>query len=95
MHRYLLLSALVLSTILIGPALARADDASLYLKRYYARDGRDCHASNSIADRACRAYFQEQHWEYRDFNKVKPVPQRHFTWRSDHPPYELFKLEIR
>jgi type III secretory pathway component EscR len=96
MHRFLVLSALVLSTAVIGPVIARADDANHQERRYYDRGGKDYHTWNDNEDRAYRSYLQEQHRDYRDFNKVKrPQQQQYFTWRHQHPDNTLFKIEIR
>jgi len=96
MHRFLILSALVLSTTLIGPVISRADDANHHDKRYYDRSGKDYHTWNNNEDRAYRSYLQEQHQDYRDFNKVKrPQQQQYFAWRHQHPDTTLFKVEIK
>lgn len=96
MRRFLILSALVLSTTLIGPAVARAGDGDHHDKRYYDRDGRDYHTWNNNEDRAYRAYLQEQHQDYREFRIVRrPQQQQYFRWRHEHPDNTLFKVEIR
>ena len=96
MHRFLILSALVLSTALIGPIAARADDSNHHEKRYYDRSGRDYHAWNDNEDRAYRTYLQEQHRNYRSFNKVnRGQQQQYFKWRHEHPDNTLFKVEIK
>jgi type III secretory pathway component EscR len=96
MHRFLILSALVLSTALIGPAVARADDANHHEKRYYDKSGKDYHAWNDNEDHAYRAYLQEQHQDYRGFNTVNPAQQQqYFKWRHEHLDNTLFKLEIK
>jgi type III secretory pathway component EscR len=96
MHRFLILSALVLSTTLIGPTIAQAGDANHHEKRYHDRNGKDYHTWNSNEDRAYRAYLQEQHRDYRNFNKVKRGQQeQYFKWRHAHSDNSLFKVEIR
>ena len=96
MHRFLVLGALVLSTTLISPVIARDYDANHQEKRYYDRGGKDYHTWNDNEDRAYRSYLQEQHRDYRDFNKVKrSQQQQYFTWRHQHPDNALFKIEIR
>ncbi|HLJ48154.1 MAG TPA: hypothetical protein VKU01_19200 [Bryobacteraceae bacterium] len=96
MNRFLTLSALVLSAALIGPVVARADDRDHHEKRYYDRNGHDYHAWNSNEDRAYRAYLQEQHRNYQEFNRVnRGQQQQYFTWRHTHPDSALFKVEIR
>ena len=86
----------MLSTILIAPVVARADDRNHQNRRYYDRDARDYHSWNSNEDRAYRAYLQEQRREYREFNRVKRGQQReYFRWRHGHPDNTLFKIEIR
>ena len=94
MHRFLILTALLVGVALIAPVPARADDH--HDKRYYDRDGRDYHSWNSQEDRAYRVYLGEQHRDYRRFQKVKSNQQKeYFKWRHDHPDSVLFKLEIR
>jgi hypothetical protein len=94
MHRFLVLSALVLSATMIGPVVGQAADP--HEKRYYDRDGHDYHAWNSNEDHAYRVYLQEQHQNYRDFNKVKRTQQQqYFKWRHTHPDNALLKIEIR
>jgi hypothetical protein len=94
MNRFLVLSAFVLSTTLIGPVVAQ--DGSHQDKRYYDRAGKDYHTWNNNEDRAYRSYLQEQHQDYRNFNKVKrPQQQQYFTWRHTHPDNTLFKVEIK
>jgi heat shock protein HspQ len=58
----------------IGPVIVRADDANHQERRYYDRSGKDYHTCKDNEDRAYRAYVQEQHRDYRDFNKVKRAP---------------------
>ena len=95
MNRFLILSGLVLAT-LIGPVVARAEDRDHHEKRYYDRNGRDYHAWNTNEDRAYRAYLQQQHQDYRNFNKVKRAQQQqYFKWRHGHPDNTQFKGEIR
>jgi len=94
MKRFLILSALVLSTTLIGPVVAQA--GAPQEKRYYDRNGKDYHTWNSNEDRAYRSYLTEQHQDYREFNKVnRSQQQQYFTWRHQHPDNTLFKVEIR
>ena len=91
----MILSGLVLTT-LIGPVVTRAEDRDHNEKRYYDRNGRDYHAWNSNEDRAYRAYLQEQHQDYRNFNKVKRAQQQqYFKWRHGHPDNTQFKGETR
>jgi heat shock protein HspQ len=97
MHRFLILSTLVLGTaMMIGPVAARADDANHHEKRYYDRNGKDYHTWNDNEDRAYRAYLTEQQRAYREFNREKrPQQQQYFAWRHRHPDNTLFKLEIK
>ena len=96
MNRFLILSALALSTTLIVPVAARAEDRNHHEKRYYDRDARDYHTWNNNEDRAYRAYVQDQHRDQRHFNKVKrSEQQQYFKWRHQHPDNTLFKVEIR
>ncbi len=51
---------------------------------------------NNNEDRAYRAYLQEQHQDYRNFNTAKPdQQQQYFKWRHQHPDSTLFKVEVR
>ena len=96
MHRFRILSGLLLGAALIAPIAIRADDNRNHDKRYYDRDGRDYHQWNGQEDRAYRVYVGEQHQQYREFKKVKPVHrQEYFKWRHEHPDNTLFKVEIR
>ena len=97
MHRFRILSGLLLGAALIVPVAVRAagDDRD-HEKRYYDRDGRDYHQWNDHEDRAYRLYLGEQHQEYREFRRVKPAHQKeYFKWRHEHPDDTLFKVEIR
>jgi hypothetical protein len=96
MRRFLILSALFVSFALTAPVALRADDH--HDKRYYDRDGRDYHTwdTDGHEDRAYRVYLGEQHRDYREFRRVKPVQQReYFRWRHEHPDQVLFKVEVR
>ena len=96
MHRFQILSGLLLGAALIAPVAVRADDNRNREKQYYDRDGKDYHTWNSQEDRAYHAYVGEQHQQYREFKKVKPVHQQeYFKWRHEHPDDTLFKVEIR
>ena len=94
MKRFLILSALVLSTTLVGPVVARAGAPTE--KRYYDKSGKDYHTWNNNEDRAYRSYLTEQHQDYREFNKVnRNQQQQYFSWRHQHPDNTLFKVEIK
>jgi hypothetical protein len=94
MNRFLILSALVLSTTMIGPIAARAGSPAE--KRYYDKSGKDYHTWNSNEDHAYRTYLQEQHRDYKDFNKGnKGQQQEYFKWRHQHPDTPIVKVEIR
>ena len=96
MHRFLILTAFVLSAAFVAPVAARADDRNHQEKRYYDRDGRDYHTWNNNEDRAYRQYLEEQRREYRVFPKMRAPQQReYFRWRHEHPDNTLFKVEIR
>jgi hypothetical protein len=96
MHRFLVLSALVLSAALVAPVVARADDRDRHERRYYDRGGRDSHRWDSNEDRAYRHYLEEQHREYREFHRVnRGQQQEYFRWRHAHSDSALFKVEIR
>jgi Ni/Co efflux regulator RcnB len=96
MRRLTILSALVLSATLICPAAARADDRNHQDKRYYDRDGHDYHTWDSNEDHAYRVYLQEQHRDYREFNRAnRGQQQQYFKWRHTHPDSALIKVEIR
>ena len=94
MKRFLILSALVLSTTLIGPVVAQS--RAPQEKRYYDKSGKDYHTWNANEDRAYRSYVTEQHQQYRDFNKVnKNQQQQYFNWRHQHSDDTLFKVVIK
>jgi hypothetical protein len=94
MHRFLILSAFVVSASFLVPVVARADDH--HEKRYYDRNGKDYHTWNNNEDRAYRQYLGEQHRDYREFNRTnRSQQQQYFTWRHTHPDNTLFKVEIR
>jgi hypothetical protein len=94
MKRFLILSALALSTMMIGPVTARAGAPSE--KRYYDKSGKDYHTWNTNEDHAYRAYLTEQHQQYRDFNKTnRGQQQQYFAWRHQHPDNALIKVEIK
>jgi type III secretory pathway component EscR len=94
MKRFLILSALVLSTTMIGPVVAQAKAPQE--KRYYDKSGKDYHTWNSNEDRAYRSYLTEQHQQYRDFNKVnRNQQQQYFAWRHQHSDDSLFKVVIK
>jgi hypothetical protein len=96
MHRFFILSALVLSTTLIGPVVASAGDRDPHERRYYDRQGHDYHTWNNNEDRAYRSYLGEQHRDYRDFHRMRRgEQQQYFGWRHQHPDSSLFKVEIR
>ena len=96
MHRFLLLSAFVLSAALVAPVTGRAEDRNHQEKRYYDRNGKDYHTWNNNEDRAYRAYLQEHHRDYRDFNRVnRSQQQQYFNWRHQHSDTTLFKVDIR
>jgi hypothetical protein len=94
MRRFLVLSAFVLTSALIAPIAARADDH--HERRYYDRSGHDYHTWNSNEDRAYRHYLEEQHRQYREFHTVRRSDRdQYFRWRHTHSDNSLFKVEIR
>jgi len=95
MRRFLIFSAFVLSATLIGPVVAPAQD-NHHEKRYYDREGHDYHTWNNNEDHAYRVYLQEQHRDYREFNRVNRGNQQlYFRWRHTHPDNALVNVEIR
>ena len=93
MHRFRILSGLLLGAALMVPVAVSAADHD---KKYYDRDAKYYHTWNSQEDRAYRAYVVEQHQQYREFKKVKPAQQQvYFKWRHEHPDNTLFNIEIR
>jgi len=97
MHRFLILSAFVLSTALIAPVAAqRSDDNNHQDKRYYDKSAKDYHTWDSNEDHAYRTYLGQQHRDYNDFDKAKPSQQQnYFKWRHQNPDSTLFKVEIK
>src|ERR1700686_5052542 len=97
MHRFLILSAFLLSTALIAPIAAQgADNNNHQDRRYYDKSAKDYHTWDNNEDRAYRTYLGQQHRDYRDFNKNKSSQQQqYFNWRHQNPDTTLFKVEIR
>jgi basic membrane lipoprotein Med (substrate-binding protein (PBP1-ABC) superfamily) len=86
MYRYL--SAFVLGAALLAPAALRADDDHhrVKVKVYYDREGRDRHEWNDNENQAHRRYLQEQHREYREFDRNTRQQQAdYWRWRHNHP----------
>jgi hypothetical protein len=93
MHRYL--SVFLLSACLFIPVALKADDHHND-KRYYDKNNRDYHTWNNQEDRAYRVYLGEQHRNYSEFRREKPVRQQeYFNWRHEHPDSTLFKVVIK
>jgi hypothetical protein len=96
MSRFFLFSALVLSSAMMVPVSAKADDRDHHERRYYDRRGHDYHTWNGNEDRAYRAYLDEHHRPYRDFGRVgRGERDNYWGWRHQHPDSALFKVEIR
>jgi hypothetical protein len=97
MHRFLILSAFAVSTVLITPVVAqRVDDNNHQDRRYYDKSGKDYHTWNNNEDRAYRTYLEQQHRDYNDFGRAKRGRQQeYFKWRHQNPDNTLFKVEIR
>jgi hypothetical protein len=94
-HRFIAVSAFVLSATLIGPVVLKAEDNRHTEKRYYDKQRKEYHNWNDNEDRAYRSYLTEQHQSYRTFNKVPAAKQQvYFNWRHDHPDAAV-KVEIR
>jgi len=95
------LSAFLLSTVLMTPAMIRAmddhdrhdrDDAAR--NWYYDPDYRDYHEWNEHEERAYREYMKERHHEYREWSKADRKEQREYwKWRHKHPDTMLFRDE--
>ncbi|HEV3332806.1 MAG TPA: hypothetical protein VG096_17585 [Bryobacteraceae bacterium] len=81
-----LLGSLLLSAALLAPAVVRAEDEThITNKRYYDRDRKDYHQWNRDEDQAYRQYLQENHRQYRDFNRLSRNEQsEYWTWRHQH-----------
>ena len=89
---------LFLSLAILAPVALQADDHDDHHreKRYYDRKGHDYHAWNDHEDKAYRVYLNEQHREYRDFDRAGRARQDdYFRWRHDHPDSVIFKVEVR
>lgn len=96
----MLLGGLMLGSALMAPKAVGADNDNNHKKqqskRYYDKKNHDYHQWNDSEDHAYRTYLQENHRDYRDFNKVKaPEQQQYFQWRHDHPDSALLNIEIR
>jgi hypothetical protein len=71
-----------LAGIAATPVSLRADDRD---HRYYDRDAKDYHEWNGAENRAWHEYLEQQHREYRNFQRVKPDEQREYwRWRHQH-----------
>ncbi len=94
MHRFLILSGLLLGAALIVPMTVNAEEH--HERRYYDREHRDYHQWNGQEDRAYRVYLGEQHRNYRGFHRVRRSEQAHyFHWRHEHPDSMLFRVEVK
>jgi hypothetical protein len=75
--------ALVLSAAMLTPLLTSGCAARV---RYYDSYHHDYHHWDHREDHAYRAWLGEQHYEYRDFNKLNSDQQRdYWNWRHAHP----------
>lgn len=86
MRRYF--GAILLSAALLTPiaGMAADDDHKDKDHRYYDRSNKDYHAWNNNEDQAYRKYLQEQHRDYRDFNRANKRDQdNYWKWRHAHP----------
>ena len=81
-----LLASLMLSGVLLAPAVMSAKDHDRDDHRYYDRAHRDYHAWNAGEERAYRHWVeQERHRPYRDWRKAsKRDQQEYWRWRHDH-----------
>jgi hypothetical protein len=89
MKQFRILSAFLLGAALLTQVAAAAD------KRYYDKEGKDYHVHNNQEDRAYRLYLEEQHQQYRAFDRQKQAQQQqYFRWRHEHSD-SILKIEIR
>jgi phytoene dehydrogenase-like protein len=79
------LSSLLLSAALLTPAIIKADDTHITIRRYYDRDHRDYHQWNRDEDQMYRQYLQENQRQYREFNRLNRNDRsRYWAWRHNH-----------
>ena len=99
MHRFFIVSALALSTALMGPVAAQQRDEKApqqNQKSYYDKQAKDTHTWNANEDKAYGVYQDRQHQSHADFDKAKPAQQQaYFKWRHQNPDSAIFKVEIK
>lgn len=88
MYRYL--QALAISTALLVPVVASAQDhehaTEAQTRRYEDKAHHDIHEWNSGGDAAYRRYLQEHHRRYHEFDKAKRSEQSdYWNWRHSYP----------
>ena len=89
-----ILSAALVTPLVLYPAVLRADDD--HHENHY-RDARhnDEHAWNDREDRAYRVWLQDNHRKYNNFDRLKERDrQAYWNWRHDHSDAQL-KIDIR
>jgi hypothetical protein len=99
MHRFLIVSAFVMSTALIAPVAAQQGDDKAHQqnqKNYYDKQGKDTHTWNANEDKAYGVYQDQQRRSHTDFDKAKPAQQQaYFKWRHQNPDSVIFKVEVK
>jgi hypothetical protein len=88
MHRYRILSSLVLTAALLVPVASHAavkEDARRDQRvqvRVYDRTHRDYHVWNGDEDRVYRQYLGDRHRSYRGYSRLSRTQQRgYWNWR--------------
>lgn len=84
-----LLSAAMLTGVLLTPALIQAKDHDRDDHRYYDAARRDYHEWNENEDRAYRHWLEhERHERYRDWRHASKRNQREYwRWRHENPEW--------
>src|ERR1700721_1733107 len=86
-----LLSAGLITPILVAPIALRAQDH----RTYHDKKNNDDHEWNDREDKAYRMYAKENHRKYRDFSKLHENDQQAYGgWRHEHP-VAVLKIDVR
>ena len=90
-----LLSAALIASIAMTPALLRAGDHKEDPRKYHDRSHNDDHERDNHEDQAYRMWAKERHLKEGEFARLKERDQQaYWRWRHDHSNARL-KIEIR
>lgn len=85
-----LLSAALVTTVAMSPAVLRAQDHDHGVVVYEDKAHHDKHEWNEHEERAYRMYWTDQHHEYRQFTALNPrEQQQYWEWRHHHSDADL------